>query len=658
MNDIAFKVIIKNDGIDDVIFKTLMLKGEKGDKGDAGGAEIDDSTTSASKTWSSDKIRNEIDAKPVNLSELGDVDLDTITDGQMLGYNLSAGKWENKDATASSLKYDANTSIKDKIDGKADSAGLSLVAVSGAYDDLSNKPTIPVVDQILNPSSSNAIANSAVKNALDAIDSSIENTNENLAIQTARIDNIIALPDGSTTADAELVDIRIGADGTTYSSAGDAVRGQINKVVDTMSTEQEITWNQLASVFTRSSGTMVGGVTYTKSSDGKKATFNGTATGNDFYQLINTGLGTSVIGHKYAFIVPNAKGSISTYWFYLNSRSDAREYDGNGVIWTATSESNLVVGIEIKNNTVFNNLVVDVPIICDLTVMFGQGNEPTIEHFRAMFPNAVYPKDTGTLRNLTRYELNALNIYKNKEKLNYVGNNIRLNIMSHNCGHFNYGSSSEYSGDDMDEKIAEWKAMIARTKPDIIFAQECSQYFDAGQTINAYDTLYKPLLPNIVSNYYGLGRIISKIKFVKSWDTDITVQYDGNSYARSFRSALMNIEGIEIVVASVHLYAGYTTTFEEVRKLERNAIISALADYPFVIIGGDFNSSDDAFYDAFVTAGYSCANHGYFGKLNTLPNESVDNIIAKGFAFYHAETNAGDKCTSDHQPIIADLHII
>ena len=67
---------------------------------------------------------------------------------------------------------------------------------------------------------------------------------EALDIERKRIDSFTSLPSGSTTGDAELIDGRIGANGTVYDNIGEAIRGQIapiNYLLKSNFTEQNIT---------------------------------------------------------------------------------------------------------------------------------------------------------------------------------------------------------------------------------------------------------------------------------------------------------------------------------------------------------------------------------------------------------------------------------
>ena len=61
------------------------------------------------------------------------------------------------------------------------------------------------------------------------------------SVQSARMDTFTSLPEGSTSGNAELADIRVGADGTTYDTAGNAVRGQIGELKSDLTDLQNVT---------------------------------------------------------------------------------------------------------------------------------------------------------------------------------------------------------------------------------------------------------------------------------------------------------------------------------------------------------------------------------------------------------------------------------
>ena len=109
------------------------------------------------------------------LSDLSDVAISSVSDGQVLKYDSATQKWKNGtggSGGASSLSDLDDVSLSSVTNGQVlsyDSTAQkweNTTPFSGNYNDLTNKPTIPTVDQSYSASSTNAQSGTAVANAI------------------------------------------------------------------------------------------------------------------------------------------------------------------------------------------------------------------------------------------------------------------------------------------------------------------------------------------------------------------------------------------------------------------------------------------------------------------------------------------------------------
>ena len=103
-----------------------------------------------------------------------------------------------------------------------------VIDARGGYTVLKNR-----LDSMLsniNNNSNNIKYNSReIESNHKEIVSNYSNLFNKINVNSSRIDSFTSLSSGSTSGDAELIDIRVGADGKKYNTAGNSVREQINK---------------------------------------------------------------------------------------------------------------------------------------------------------------------------------------------------------------------------------------------------------------------------------------------------------------------------------------------------------------------------------------------------------------------------------------------
>lgn len=159
-----------------------------------------------------------------------------------------------------------------------------------------------------------------------------------------------------------------------------------------------LVWNQKFRV-NRASGGNIVGITMTRDDD-KSFRLSGTATGTEYLTMITNTQSNTVlefkIGHKY--FVRN-DGLAKVRWngkFYTGIYSQVIDVQ---------SISFPVFAPYFDEGDTYDGTVEYRPEFFDLTQMFGAGNEPSADEFRALFPDDYYPYCEPELRNFEAHEV-------------------------------------------------------------------------------------------------------------------------------------------------------------------------------------------------------------------------------------------------------------
>ena len=232
-----------------------------------------------------------------------------------------------------------------------------------------------------------------------------------------------------------------------------------------------------------------------------------------------------------------------------------------------------------------------------------------------------------------------------------AGDDATIRVVQWNIGHFAMGHSSRtaISPEDSAAKSAEYRAEIARLKPDLLGVSEFDPVFDKTGRLSTNEVFAS--FPTRVlgpKNNYQCNALFTRFLVLRHE----VVDYAARAQKTYFLDCVFMLGTNEVHFVQSHLdwkdLPGRPRFYaqRQVRQL-----IEHFRDQPHVIISADYNIHDFAMFAPFAEAGYDIANKGKYAVL--------DNVVVKGFEVKSLFDGDG-KCPrrlSDHRIVGCDLKL-
>ena len=224
-----------------------------------------------------------------------------------------------------------------------------------------------------------------------------------------------------------------------------------------------------------------------------------------------------------------------------------------------------------------------------------------------------------------------------------------------NIGHFALGLAPQTAIEaaDSSERAAAYRAQIERLHPDFLGFSEFEPVFDKAGRL-ATNEVYSIFPTRLVGpkNNYQCNALFTRFPCVRHE----VVNYEVRRQRTYFIDSVFMFGTNEVHVVQTHLdwYRGEDGKTPYARGQMRQ-LIERFKDASYVIIAADFNVWKVADYAPFVEAGYTVANGGADGHLNTYGNNLreaervLDNIVVKGFDVQGIFVADNNRKLSDHK---------